>query len=56
MKIDKRIKQAIDCNVKEILIKEELYNNLEEETKKLLKLYKVKITFNEKQKEFICKF
>lgn len=56
MKIDKRIKQAIEYNVKEILIKEETYNNLDQETKIMLKQHKTKLTFDENQKDFLCKF
>lgn len=56
MKIDKRIQQAIDYNVKEILIKKDTYKSLETETKLMLKQHKVKITFDESQKEFMCKF
>lgn len=56
MKIDKRIQQAIDYNVKEILIKKDTYKSLEMETKIMLKQHKIKITFDESQKEFICKF
>ena len=56
MKIDKRIQQAIDYNVKEILIKKDTYKNLETETKLMLKQHKVKITFDETQREFMCKF
>lgn len=56
MKIDKRIQQAIDYNVKEILIKKDTYKSLETETKLMLKQHKVKITFDESQKEFLCKF
>ena len=56
MKLDKRIQQAIDYNVKEILIKKDTYKSLETETKLMLKQHKVKITFDENQKEFMCKF
>lgn len=56
MKIDKRIQQAIDYNVKEILIKKDIYKSLAVETKIMLKQHKVKITFDETQKEFMCKF
>lgn len=56
MKIDKRIQQGIQYNVKEIIIREEIYNNLEEETKAMLKLNKVKITFDENVKELEFKF
>ena len=56
MKIDKRIQQAIDYNVKEIIINKDTYKSLETETKIMLKQHKVKITFDEKQKGFMCKF
>ena len=56
MKLDKRIIQAIDYNVKEILINKKAYDNLTEETKKLLKLNNIKVTIDNEQKEFICKF
>lgn len=56
MKIDKRIQQAINYNVKEILIKKDTYKSLETETKLMLKQHKIKITFDESQKEFMCKF
>lgn len=56
MKIDKRIQQAIDYNVKEIIINKDTYKSLSEETKTMLKQHKVKITFDEMQKEFMCKF
>ena len=56
MKIDKRIQQAIQLNIKEIKIKEEVYNNLEEETKAMLKLNKVKVTFSKNIKEMEFKF
>ena len=56
MKLDKRIQQAIDYNVKEILIKKDTYKSLETETKLMLKQNKIKITFDESQKEFMCKF
>lgn len=56
MKLDKRITKAIDYNVKEILINKDTYNNLTEETKKLLKLNNIKVTIDNEQKEFICKF
>lgn len=56
MKLDKRIVQAMNYNVKEILINKETYNNLTEETKKLLKLNNIKATIDNEQKEFICKF
>ena len=56
MKIDKRITKAIDYNVREILINKKAYDNLTEETKKLLKLNNIKVTIDNEQKEFICKF
>ena len=56
MKIDKRIQQAVQLSIKEIKIKEEVYNNLEEETKAMLKLNKVKVTFDENVKELEFKF
>lgn len=56
MKLDKRIQQAIRYNVKEILISKEEYDKLDEETKNLLKLNDTKITYDESQNEFICKF
>lgn len=56
MKIDKRIQQAIQLSIKEIKIKEEIYNNLEEETKAMLKLNKVKVTFSKDIKEIEFKF
>lgn len=56
MKLDKRITKAIDYNVKEILINKDTYNNLTEETKKLLKLNNIKVTIDNNQKQFICKF
>ena len=52
MKIDKRIQQAIQYSIKEIKIREEVYNKLNEETKRLLKLNNVKITFSNDVKEF----
>ena len=56
MKLDKRIQQAIRYDVKEILISRDNFDKLDEETKNLLKLNDTKITFDEAQKEFICKF
>ena len=52
MKLDKRIEQSIQLNAKEIKIRKEVYNKLNEETKRLLKLNKVKITFDDSVKEF----
>ena len=56
MKLDKRIIQAINYNVKEIIINEEEYNSLKTETKKLIKINYVKVTIDNNQKQFICKF
>lgn len=56
MKLDKRIVQAVNYNVKEIAINNENYNKLSDDTKSLLKLNDVKITFDEAQKSFLCKF
>ena len=56
MKIDKRIQQAIQLSIKEIKIREEIYNSLEEETKAMLKLNKVKIVFDKNVKELEFKF
>lgn len=56
MKLDKRIVQAINYNVKEIIINEEEYNNISEETKAAIKLNDVKVTIDNNQKNFICKF
>lgn len=56
MKLDKRIVQAVNYNVKEITINKENYDKLSDETKAILKHNDVKITFDESQKEFICKF
>lgn len=56
MKIDKRIQQAIQLNIKEIKIREEIYNNLEEETKLILRQNKVKVTFSKDIKEIEFKF
>lgn len=56
MKIEKRIQQAIGYNVKEIIINKDTYENLDQETKSLLKMSEVKITFKEEQKDFMCKF
>lgn len=56
MKIDKRIQQSIQLSIKEIKIREEVYNNLEEETKAMLKLNKVKIVLDENVKELEFKF
>nr|DAJ63275.1 MAG TPA: hypothetical protein [Caudoviricetes sp.] len=55
-KIEKRIKQAIDYNAKEIIISKDTYKNLSEEIKELLKSQKIKITFDENKKDFMCKF
>lgn len=56
MELNKRIQQLINYNVKQILINKEEYNKLNTETKALLKLNDVKITFDESQKSFLCKF
>ena len=56
MKIDKRIQQAIQLSIKEIKIREEIYNNLEEETKLILRQNKVKVTFSKDIKEIEFKF
>ena len=52
MKLNERIEQSIRFGVKEIKIREEVYNKLSEETKRLLKLNNVKITFDDSVKEF----
>lgn len=51
MKLDKRIQQAIRYNVKEILISKDNFDKLDEETKSLLKLNDIRVTFDEAQKE-----
>lgn len=56
MKLDKRIIQSINYNVKEIIINEEEYNSLAKETKAAIKLNDVKVTIDNNQKNFICKF
>lgn len=56
MKIDKRIQQAMQYNIKEIKIKEEIYNNLKDETKLILRQNKVKVTFSKDIKEIEFKF
>ena len=56
MKIERRIKQAIEYNVKEIIISKDTYKNLDKETRELLKSHKIKLIFEEKQKGFMCKF
>lgn len=56
MKIDKRIISAINYNVKEIIISKETYNNLDQDTKTMLNQHKIKLTFDESQKDFLCKF
>lgn len=56
MKIDKRIREAIDYNAKEIIISKNTYKNLDKETIELLKSHKTKLTFEENQKDFTCKF
>ena len=52
MKLNERIEQSIRFEAKEIKIRKEVYNKLNEETKRLLKLNKVKITFSNDVKEF----
>ena len=52
MKLNERIEQSIQFGAKEIKIKKEVYNKLNEETKRLLKLNNVKITFSNDIKEF----
>ncbi len=52
MKLNERIEQSISLGAKEIKIRKEVYNKLSEETRKLLKLNKVKITFDNNVKEF----
>lgn len=52
MKLNERIEQSIDFGAKEIKIRKEIYNKLSEETKRLLKLNNVKITFDDSVKEF----
>lgn len=52
MKLNERIEQSIQFGAKEIKIRKEVYNKLSEETKRLLKLNNVKITFNDDVKEF----
>ena len=52
MKLNERIEQAINLGAKEIKIKKEVYNKLNEETKRLLKLNNVKIAFDDNVKEF----
>ena len=52
MKLNERIEQAINLGAKKIKIKKEAYNKLNEETKRLLKLNNVKITFDDSVKEF----
>lgn len=56
MGMNKRIQQAVSYNVKEITINKDNFNKLSDETKAILKHNDVKITFDESQKEFICKF
>lgn len=56
MKIERRIKQAIEYNVKEIIISKDTYKDLDKETRELLKINKIKLVFKEKQKGFVCKF
>lgn len=56
MRLDKRIILAINYNVKEIIINKQDYDNLEKETKLMLKRNKIKITLDSEQKDFMCKF
>ena len=56
MKIGKRIRQAIDYNAKEIRISKDTYKDLDKETRELLKINKIKLIFEEKQKGLVCKF
>lgn len=56
MKIERRIKQAIEYNVKEIIISKDTYKDLDKETRELLKINKIKLVFEEKQKGFVCEF
>lgn len=56
MKLNERIEQSIQLNAKEIKIRKEVYNKLNEETKRLLKLNNVKIAFDENVKELEFKF
>ena len=56
MKLDKRIIQAINYNVKEIITSKENFDKLEEDTKELLKQNNIKVTIDNNQKQFICKF
>ena len=52
MRIDKRIEQSIQFGAKEIKIRKEVYNDLKEETKRLLEINKIKITLSNNVKEF----
>lgn len=52
MKLDKRIEQSIDFRAKEIKMRKEVYESLKEETKRLIKLNDIKITFSNDVKEF----
>ena len=52
MKLNERIEQSISLRAREIKIRKEVYNKLSEETKRLLKLNNVKITFDDSVKEF----
>lgn len=53
---DKKIQQIISFGIKELNISKKEYDNLKEETKKLLKLNNIKVTIDDTQKEFICRF
>lgn len=52
MKLNERIEQSIRFEAKEIKIRKEVYSTLKEETRRLLKLNNVKITFDDSVKEF----
>lgn len=52
MKLNERIGQSIQLNAKEIKIRKEVYESLKEETKRLIKLNDIKITFDDDVKEF----
>ena len=52
MKLNERIEQSIQFGAKEIKIRKEVYNKLNEETRILLKLNNIKITFDDNVKEF----
>ncbi len=53
MTLDKRIIQAIEeYGAREIKIKKEIYNTLQEETKKIIKMTGTKVNFDNKTKGF----